>query len=197
MSDFLPQIIESVNGKECMYDAVSRALAKNRTIFLNGSIDEKSALSVITQMKYLSDRSTEDIILAINSKGGTVTDGMMIYDYMNSLPCDVAVVAMGLAASMGAFLLACGTPGKRYAMPSAEIMIHQPMGGVQGQATDICTAAHHIEAVKRRQASILAKVCGNREVEELLADMERDYWMTAQEALAYGLIDHIGKVDGM
>ncbi len=197
MSDFLPQIIELVNGKECMYDAVSRALAKNRTIFLNGSIDEKSALSVITQMKYLSDRSTEDIILAINSKGGTVTDGMMIYDYMNSLPCDVAVVAMGLAASMGAFLLACGTPGKRYAMPSAEIMIHQPMGGVQGQATDICTAAHHIEAVKRRQASILAKVCGNREVEELLADMERDYWMTAQEALAYGLIDHIGKVDGM
>lgn len=192
MSDFLPQIPETVNGKDCMYDSISRALVKDRTVFLNGPIDEKSALSVITQMKYLSDKSREDVMLVINSVGGTVTNGMLIYDYINHLHCDVIVVAMGLAASMGAFLLACGTPGKRYAMPNAEIMIHQPMGGVKGQATDICTAAHHIEAVKKRLAETLAKACGKKSEEELLADMERDYWMTAEEALAYGLIDHIG-----
>ncbi len=193
MSEILfPNIITNIDGHDQSTNLINFDFMVNRTIYINGEIDDWMAMSVISQLRYLDSRSEEDIIMLINSSGGTVTAGMAIYDAMKyGIGCEVRTVATGLAASMGAFLLAAGTRGKRYATQSAEIMIHQPLGGVQGQATDISLVAKHIESVKRKLAGILASEC-NKTVEQLMEDMERDNWKTSDEAKEYGLIDEIG-----
>ncbi|MBQ7916387.1 MAG: ATP-dependent Clp protease proteolytic subunit [Firmicutes bacterium] len=192
MAAKFPRVTENINGYDQNVDLVDRALQKKRTIYLNGEIDDFTALDIVTQLQYLDEKSHDDIVMYINSPGGSVTAGMAIYDVMKTgVKSDVAVVALGRAASMGAVLLAAGTKGKRYVAPGAEVMIHQPLGGVQGQATDIVLAAKHIEQVKQKLAAILAEECG-KSVKKLLADMERDHTMTSEEVLAYGLVDKIG-----
>lgn len=188
---FIPQIITITEGHEHGVDLESYQFTKERRVKLIGEINAGTARSIVSQLDYLDGKGDDDIQLIINSPGGTVSDGMMIYDAIkHSIHCDVRTVATGMAASMGAFLLAAGTKGKRYAMPNAEVMIHQPLGGVQGQATDISRAADHIQNVKNRLATILAAECG-KEVEDVLHDMERDHWLTSVEALKYGIIDGI------
>ena len=188
---FIPQIITITDGHEHSVDLESYQFTKERKVKLIGEINAGTARSIVSQLDYLDGKGDDDIHLIINSPGGTVSDGMMIYDAIkHSIHCDVRTVATGMAASMGAFLLAAGTKGKRYAMPNAEVMIHQPLGGVQGQATDISRAADHIQNVKNRLATILAAECG-KEVEDVLHDMERDHWLTSVEALKYGIIDGI------
>ncbi len=188
---FIPQIITISDGHEHGVDLESYQFTKERRVKLIGEINAGTARSIVSQLDYLDGKGDDDIQLIINSPGGTVSDGMMIYDAIkHSIHCDVRTVATGMAASMGAFLLAAGTKGKRYAMPNAEVMIHQPLGGVQGQATDISRAADHIQNVKNRLATILAAECG-KEVEDVLHDMERDHWLTSVEALKYGIIDGI------
>lgn len=188
---FIPQIITITDGHEHGVDLESYQFTKERRVKLIGEINAGTARSIVSQLDYLDGKGDDDIQLIINSPGGTVSDGMMIYDAIkHSIHCDVRTVATGMAASMGAFLLAAGTKGKRYAMPNAEVMIHQPLGGVQGQATDISRAADHIQNVKNRLATILAAECG-KEVEDVLHDMERDHWLTSVEALKYGIIDGI------
>lgn len=188
---FFPQVITSTNGKEHHSDLVSYDMFKNRVIYLNGEVSGEATLSVITQLRYLAAKSDMDIYLYINSPGGSVSDGLAIYDVMNEISCDVVTVATGMAASMASFLLAAGTPGKRYASPSTEIMIHQPLGGVQGQATDISLVAEHIQKIKMKLAEIMAEKC-KKAVKTVVKDMERDYWMSAGEAMEYGFVDHIG-----
>ncbi len=191
MTLIYPQVVTTLNGKEQGTDLVSYALVKNRVIYLTGKINEESYLSTASQLRYLEGRSYEDIYMFINSPGGSVCDGLAIYDLMQESPCDIVTVGLGLAASMGSFLLSAGTKGKRYALKNTDIMIHQPLGGVQGQATDISLAADRILNVKQRLAAILAKNCGKK-TRSVIRDMERDNWMNPQEALKYGLIDHIG-----
>lgn len=188
---FLPNVITLTNGKEYSTDLISYEMVKNRSIYLNGEVNGESALSVITQLYYLAEKSDEDIYLYINSPGGTVSDGLAIYDTMHEISCDVVTIGKGQAASMGAFLLAAGTPGKRFAAPSADFMIHQPFGGVQGPAADISVVAGHIQEIKKKLVNILSYEC-NKKFDEVMKDMERDYWMSAQEAKQYGLVDHIG-----
>lgn len=189
---FIPCIVTSINGQDQSTSIFSYEFEKNRTIYLNGTIDDKLAMSVIAQLRYLNSKSEDDITMIINGPGGAVSAGMAIYDVMKSgIQCDIVTVCMGMAASMDAFLLASGTKGKRYATESSEIMIHQPLGGVQGQATDISLVADHIMKTKKKIASILAKECRKTQ-KKLLNDMERDNWMDAVTASAYGLIDHIG-----
>ena len=188
---FLPHVITSTDGNEHNTDLISYDMIKNRTIYLNGEINGEGALSIITQLRYLAAKSDKDIYLFINSPGGAVSDGLAIYDVMNEIPCDVVTVATGMAASMGSFLLASGAPGKRYATPSTEIMIHQPLGGVQGQATDISLVADHIKKVKTKLASIMAEKC-KKTLKNITNDMERDHWMTANQAKEYGLVDCVG-----
>lgn len=188
---FLPHVITSTDGNEHNTDLISYDMTKNRVIYLNGEVNGESALSVITQLRYLATKSDKDIYLFINSPGGAVSDGLAIYDVINNIPCDVVTVATGMAASMGSFLLAAGTPGKRFATPSTEIMIHQPLGGVQGQATDISLVADHIQKIKNKLASIMAEKC-KKNLEEVINDMERDHWMTADQAKNYGLVDCVG-----
>lgn len=188
---FVPQIITSTNGSEHASDLISNDMVKNRVIYLNGEVNPESALSIITQIRYLASKSDEDIYLVINSPGGSVSDGLAIYDMMNSVKCDIVTVATGMAASMGSFLLATGADGKRYVTPSAEVMIHQPLGGVKGQATDISLVAEHIQNIKHMLANILSAKC-HKKVEKMIDDMERDHWMNAEQAVAYGLADHIG-----
>lgn len=191
MNVFIPQIITISDGHEHAVDLESYQFTKERKVKLIGEINASNARSIVSQLEYLDGKGDEDIQLIINSPGGTVSDGMMIYDAIkHSIHCDVRTVATGMAASMGAFLLAAGTKGKRYAMPNAEVMIHQPLGGVQGQATDISRAADHIQNVKTRLAHILATECG-KELDDVLRDMERDHWLTSMEALKYGIIDGI------
>ena len=188
---FIPQIITITDGHEHGVDLESYQFTKERKVKLIGEINAGTARSIVSQLDYLDGKGDDDIHLIINSPGGTVSDGMMIYDAIkHGIHCDVRTVATGMAASMGAFLLAAGTKGKRFAMPNAEVMIHQPLGGVQGQATDISRAADHIQNVKNRLASILAAECGKK-VEDVLHDMERDHWLTSAEALKYGIIDGI------
>ena len=187
----LPHIITSTDGNEHSTDLISYDLIKNRVIYLNGEVNEESAISIITQLRFLASKSDNDIYMFINSPGGSVSDGLAIYDVMNDIPCDVVTVATGVAASMGSFLLAVGTHGKRYVTPSTEVMIHQPLGGVQGQATDISLVADHIQKVKSRLATIMAERC-NKQLEEVIKDMERDYWMTGEQAKEYGIVDHVG-----
>lgn len=190
---FVPQII-STDGNEHLTDPVSLALTRDRTVFLNGEVNDEKILFVTTQLRYLDSRSDRDIKFLINSPGGSVSSGLALYDVMNDLSSDVVTIGFGIAASMGAFLLAAGTKGKRYITPSSEVMIHQPLGGVQGQATDISLVADHIQKVKAKLAGIMAENCG-KDVSVVTSDMERDFWMSATQAKEYGLVDHIGFPD--
>ena len=186
----IPYVIEQTSKGERSYDIYSRLL-KERIIFLGEEVNEASASVIVAQMLFLESEDPEkDIHLYINSPGGVITAGMAIYDTMNFIKCDVSTVCIGMAASMGAFLLAGGAKGKRMALPNAEIMIHQPLGGAQGQATEIEITAKHILATKEKMARIMAENTG-QDFEVIMADTERDNWKTAEEALAYGLIDRI------
>lgn len=186
----VPYVLEQTSRGERSYDIYSRLL-KDRIIFLGEEVNETTASLVVAQLLYLeSEDSSKDISLYINSPGGSVTAGMAIYDTMKYIKCDVSTICIGMAASMGAFLLSGGTKGKRYALPNAEIMIHQPLGGAQGQATEIEIAAQHILKTKKKLNQMLADNCG-KPIEEVEKDTDRDNWMSAEEAVAYGLIDKI------
>lgn len=186
----IPYVIEQTSRGERSYDIFSRLLS-DRIIFLGEEVSDTSASLVVAQLLHLEGEDPEkDIQLYINSPGGSVTAGFAIYDTMQYIKCDVATNCMGMAASMGAFLLAGGTKGKRLALPNAEIMIHQPLGGAQGQATEIEIAAKHILKTKEKLNRILAENTG-RDYDVIAADTERDNWMTAEEAKEYGLIDRI------
>lgn len=186
----VPIVVEQTNRGERSYDIFSRLL-KERIIILSDEVNSVTASLVTAQLLFLEAEDPEkDIQMYINSPGGEVTSGLMIYDTMQYIKADVQTICMGMAASMGAFLLAAGAPGKRFSLPNAEIMIHQPSGGAQGQATDIRIAAEHIIKMKERLNRILADRC-KQPIEKIAADTERDNWMTAQEAIAYGIVDHI------
>ena len=186
----VPYVIEQTSRGERNYDIYSRLL-KERIIFLGEEVNETTASLVVSQLLFLeSEDPNKDIHLYINSPGGMVTAGMAIYDTMQYIKCDVETICMGLAASMGAFLLAGGTKGKRMALPNAEIMIHQPSGGAKGQATEIQIAAENILKTKKKLNEILAANTG-KPYDVVAADTERDYYMSAQEALEYGLIDSV------
>ena len=186
----IPYVVEQTSRGERSYDIYSRLL-KDRIIFLGEEVNSTSASIVVAQLLFLEAEDPEkDIHLYINSPGGEITSGMAIYDTMQYIKCDVSTVCIGMAASMGAFLLAGGAKGKRYALPNAEIMIHQPLGGARGQATDIEISAKHILATKERLNKILAANTG-QDFETVAADTERDNWKTAQEAMEYGLIDAV------
>ena len=186
----VPYVIEQTSRGERSYDIYSRLL-KDRSIFLGEEVTDVSASLVVSQLLFLeSEDPGKDISLYINSPGGSVTAGMAIYDTMQYIKCDVSTICMGMAASMGAFLLAGGAKGKRMALPNAEIMIHQPSGGAQGQATDIKIVADHILKTKKKLNEILAANTG-QPLEVIAADTERDNYMSAEEAVAYGLIDSI------
>ncbi len=187
---FVPYVVEQTNRGERSYDIFSRLL-NDRIIILNEEVNSASAGVVVAQLLYLEGQDpSKDISLYINSPGGSVTDGMAIYDTMQYIKCDVSTICMGMAASMGAFLLAAGTPGKRYSLPNSDIMIHQPSGGAQGQATDIEIHANHILHTKKKLNEILAKNTG-KPLEVIARDTERDNFMTAQQALEYGIIDKV------
>ena len=186
----IPYVIEQNSRGERSYDIYSRLL-KDRIIFLGEEVNETTASLVVAQLLFLeSEDPNKDIHLYINSPGGMVTAGMAIYDTMQYMKCDVSTICVGLAASMGAFLLAGGAKGKRLALPNAEIMIHQPSGGAKGQATEIEIAAESILKTKRKLNEMLAKNTG-KTVEQVTADTERDHYLSAQEALDYGLIDRV------
>lgn len=186
----VPYVIESTSRGERSYDIYSHLL-KERIIFLGEEVNEVTASLVVAQLLFLeSEDPTKDINLYINSPGGSVTAGMAIYDTMNYIKCDVSTVCMGMAASMGAFLLAGGAKGKRFALPNAEVMIHQPSGGAQGQATEIRIVAEQILRTKKKLNEILAANTG-QPLEVIERDTERDNYMTAEEAVKYGLIDAV------
>ena len=186
----VPYVIEQTSRGERSYDIYSRLL-KDRIIFLGEEVTDVSASLIVSQLLFLeSEDPGKDISLYINSPGGSVTAGMAIYDTMQYIKCDVSTICMGMAASMGAFLLAGGAKGKRMALPNAEIMIHQPSGGAQGQATDIKIVADHILKTKKKLNEILAANTG-QPLEVIAADTERDNYISAEEAVAYGLIDSI------
>ena len=181
----VPYVVEQTNRGERSYDIFSRLL-NDRIIMLTEEVNNQTASLVVAQLLYLEGQDpTKDISLYINSPGGSVTDGMSIYDTMNYIKCDVSTICMGMAASMGAFLLAAGTKGKRYALPNSDIMIHQPSGGAQGQATDMLIHTQHIIDTKKKLNEILAANTG-QPYEVIAADTERDNWKTAEEALEYG-----------
>ncbi|KXB56960.1 MULTISPECIES: ATP-dependent Clp endopeptidase proteolytic subunit ClpP [Lachnoanaerobaculum] len=186
----VPTVIESTSRGERAFDIYSRLL-KDRIIFLGEEVNDVTASLVVAQILFLeSEDPTKDINLYINSPGGSVVAGMAIYDTMQYVKCDVSTICMGMAASMGAFLLAGGTKGKRYALPNAEIMIHQPSGGAQGQATEIKIVAEQILKTKEKLNKILAENT-NQPIEVIERDTERDNYMSAEEALAYGIIDKV------
>lgn len=186
----IPFVIEKTSTGERSYDIYSRLL-KDRIITLTGPVTEESASLIVSQLLFLeSEDPTKDIHFYINSPGGSVTAGMAIYDTMNFIKCDVSTICMGMAASMGAFLLVGGAKGKRYALPNSEIMIHQPLGGAQGQATEILIAAKHIERTRERLLGIQAKNAGVS-FEKMMQDADRDYYMYAEEAEKYGMIDKV------
>ena len=186
----VPYVIEQTSRGERSYDIYSRLL-KERIIFLGEEVNDVTAGLVVSQLLFLeSEDPDKDINLYINSPGGSVTAGMAIYDTMQYVKCDVSTMCMGMAASMGAFLLSGGTKGKRLALPNAEIMIHQPSGGAQGQATEIEIAAEHILRTKKKLNTILSENTG-QPYETIVKDTERDNWLTAQEALEYGLIEKV------
>ena len=186
----IPYVIEQTNRGERSYDIYSRLL-NDRIIMLTEEVNNVTASLIVAQLLYLEGQdSSKDISLYINSPGGSVTDGMAIYDTMQYIKCDVSTICMGMAASMGAFLLAAGTKGKRYALPNSDIMIHQPSGGAQGQATDIMIHADHIIQTKKKLNMILSEKTG-QPYDIIARDTERDNFMTAQQALEYGLIDKV------
>ena len=186
----VPVVIEQTSRGERSFDIYSRLL-KERIIFLGEEVNDVSANLVVARLLFLeSEDPSKDISLYINSPGGSISAGMAIYDTMQYIKCDVSTICVGMAASMGAFLLAGGTKGKRKALPNAEILIHQPLGGAQGQATEIEIAARHIIRTKERMNRLLAQNTG-KSYEDLVKDTDRDNWMTAQEAVEYGLIDSV------
>ena len=186
----VPTVIESTNRGERAYDIFSRLL-KERIVILSEEVNAVTASLITAQLLFLEAEDPEkDINFYINSPGGSVTAGMAIYDTMQYIKCDVSTICLGMAASMGAVLLTAGTKGKRFILPNAEVMIHQPLGGAQGQATDILIAADHIKRTKQKLNKILADASG-QSLETIEKDVERDNWMTAEEALKYGLVDHI------
>jgi ATP-dependent Clp protease protease subunit len=188
--NLIPTVIETTSRGERAYDIYSRLL-KDRIIFIGGEINDAAASSVVAQLLFLEAQDAgKDICLYINSQGGSVSAGMAIYDTMKYIKCDVSTICVGLAASMGAFLLSGGTKGKRFALPNAEIMIHQPLGAANGQASDVQIAAEHILKIRENIYAIMAENCG-RTAKELAKDCERDNWLTAGDALNYGLIDKV------
>lgn len=190
MSYLVPIVVEQTSRGERSYDIYSRLL-KDRIIFIGGQVEDHMANLVIAQLLFLeADDPEKDINIYINSPGGVITAGMAIYDTMQYVKADVSTICLGQAASMGAFLLAAGTPGKRYALPYARIMVHQPAGGFQGQATDIDIQAREILRIRETMNTLLAKHTG-QPVEKIARDTERDYWMSADEAKEYGIIDKV------
>lgn len=191
IKDYLvPYVVEQTNRGERTYDLYSRLL-EDRIIFLSGEIDDNVANSIVAQLIYLEGKDpTKDISIYINSPGGSVTAGMAIFDTMNYIKCDVSTICVGLAASMGAFLLAAGTKGKRYALPNSEIMIHQPLGGASGQASDIAIHAEQILKTKAKLNKILSENTG-KPLDQVEKDTDRDNFMSAEEAKNYGLVDKI------
>ncbi len=185
----IPTVVEKEKNGERSYDIYSRLL-KDRIIILNGEIDDNLANSIVAQLLYLDSLNNNDISLYINSPGGAITSGMAIYDTMQFIKSDVSTICIGMAASMAAFLLSCGEKGKRYILPNSEVMIHQPLGGVSGQATEIKIAAERILRLKVKLNQILAKNT-NQDIEKIEQDTERDYFLDAKDALKYGLIDKI------
>ncbi len=186
----IPMVIEQTNRGERSYDIYSRLL-EDRIIFLSDEINDQTANLIIAQLIYLEGKDPDkDIMMYINSPGGSVVSGMAIYDTMNYIKCDVSTICVGMAASMAAVLLASGAKGKRYALPNSEIMIHQPLGGAQGQASDIAIHAEHILKTKKKLTKILAEKSG-QPIEVIEKDTDRDNFMSANEALKYGLIDKI------
>lgn len=186
----VPYVVEQTSRGERSYDIFSRLL-NDRIVFLGEEVNATTASLVVAQLLHLEGQDPDkDIQLYINSPGGSVTDGMAIYDTMQYIKCDVSTICVGMAASMGAFLLSAGAKGKRIALPNAEIMIHQPSAGTQGQITDMAIHLRRLEIIKKRMNAILADNCG-KSVEQVTADCERDNFMTAEEALEYGLIDKI------
>ena len=185
----IPTVIEKSSIGERAYDIYSRLL-KNRIVIISGEIDDNMANIVIAELLYLDSLGKDDIQVYINSPGGSITSGMAIYDTMNFVKSDIVTTGIGLAASMGAFLLSCGTKGKRYILPNTEVMIHQPLGGIQGQATEIDIAAKRIINLRKRLNNIMAKNTG-KTLKQIEKDTDRDYFMDAKEALEYGIIDNI------
>jgi ATP-dependent Clp protease protease subunit len=189
-SSLVPTVIETTNRGERAYDIFSRLL-KERIVILSEEVNDVTASLITAQLLFLEAEDPEkDIQFYINSPGGSVSDGLMIFDTMNHIKPDVQTICMGMAASMGAFLLAAGTKGKRFILPNAEVMIHQPSGGAQGQTTDIQIAAKHIQRTKERLNLILSEKTG-QPLERIAEDTERDNWMTAEDAVAYGIVDQI------
>ena len=188
--NLVPTVIESSSRGERAYDIYSRLL-KDRIVFMDGEVNDATADLVVAQLLFLeSEDPGKDISLYINSPGGSVTAGLAIYDTMQFIKCDVSTICLGMACSMGAFLLAGGAKGKRYILPNAEVMIHQPSGGAQGQATDIRIVSEQIQKTKERLNRILAENTG-KPLEVIAADTERDNYMTAEEAVAYGIVDKV------
>lgn len=186
----IPYVVDQTNSGERSYDIYSRLL-EDRIVFISGEIDDASANTIVAQLIYLEAKNPEkDICVYINSPGGSVTAGMAIYDTMKYVKCDVSTICIGLAASMGAFLLAAGTKGKRFCLPNSEVMIHQPLGGAQGQASDIEITANHILKTKKKMIEMLSKNTG-QSIKKVEKDVDRDYFMTADEAVAYGLVDKV------
>lgn len=190
MASYIPYVVEQTGAGERSYDIFSRLL-KERIIFLGDEVNDATAELIVAQMLFLEGEDPEkDIQFYINSPGGSISAGMAIYDTMNFVKCDVSTICVGMAASMGSFLLAGGTKGKRFALPNSEILIHQPLGGAEGQASDIAIQAAHMARIKEKMNRLLAQNTG-KPYEQLVHDTDRDNWMTAEEALDYGLIDHI------
>jgi ATP-dependent Clp protease protease subunit len=187
--NLVPIVVEKDFNGERSYDIYSRLL-KNRIVILTGEINDNTSSSIISQLLYLDSINSDDISLYINSPGGSVSAGMAIYDTMNFIKSDVSTICIGMAASMGAFLLSSGQIGKRYALPNSEIMIHQPLGGVEGQATEIKIVAEHILKLKEKLNKILAKNTG-QSIDKIELDTDRDFYMESSDALEYGLIDKI------
>ncbi len=186
----IPMVIDQKGNNERSYDIYSRLL-EDRIIFLNGEINDAVANTIIAEMIYLEGKNPDkDIFLYINSPGGSVSSGFAIYDTMNYIKCDVSTICVGMAASMGAFLLSSGTKGKRFALPNSEIMIHQPLGGTQGQASDIAIQARHMQKTKEKLNKILSENTG-KPVKTIEKDTDRDNYMSAEEAKEYGLVDQI------
>ncbi len=187
----IPTVIEKSSAGERAYDIYSRLL-KNRIIILSGEINDDTANVIIAELLYLDSLNQNDIQLYINSPGGSITAGMAIYDTINFIKSDVSTTCVGMAASMAAFLLSCGTKGKRYCLPNSEVMIHQPLGGVEGQATEIDIVAKRIINLRKKLNTILSKNT-NKTLKQIEKDTDRDYYMSAKEALDYGIIDKILK----
>lgn len=186
---YIPNVLEKTNSGDRVYDLYSKLL-EDRIILLSGEINDNIANIVIAELLYLDSLSNNDISIYINSVGGSITSGMAIYDTINFIKSDVSTICIGMAASMGAFLLSSGTKGKRYILPNAEVMIHQPLGGAQGQATEIKIAANRILKIKEKLNIILSKNT-NQSIKKIENDTERDFFMDSKEALKYGIVDKI------